>query len=224
MEYSIINNIAFTDDINIIKDKYEVDDNILVKKINFPSEEDAQEYLKDIAKVYEENIITYYQVSLTNFSNSNIGLELNDKVLSSIKNYFEFIDSIIDRFSNQKSNKKGCNHCSSNINKDVFKDKLFHNLNRFNELHKDLYDKYYLSDNISEIFEEAEVKSLFSEKMKLIECPICDSDKFLLTETDEDKISKLFSSIDNSIQKYIDAKQAEMIKNGFETKILFLKH
>ena len=97
--------------------------------------------------------------------------------------------------------------------------KLFHNLNRFNELHKDLYDKYYLSDNISEIFEEAEVKSLFSEKMKLIECPICDSDKFLLTETDEDKISKLFSSIDNSIQKYIDAKQAEMIKNGFETNL-----
>jgi hypothetical protein len=178
-----------------------IDNEIIVKDILFPSEKDALNYLEDVTKIYN-SISTKYLEAIENFSDTDISKSLTEKVDMNINNLITFPETLVDRFAKQKSSTKGCTNCKSTINKDFYKDKIEKKLEGVEQ---------------EEGFEELDNNKKLEIKLSTLACPICDSDDFLITDTDKDKISKLDNAIQNSIKKYDEEAMSFQIKTGQKT-------
>jgi len=192
-----------------LKSEYGLEE-IISKDILFPTEEDANEYLKDISQVYT-NVITKYQEPLEDFTESNVYLELFTKLNQSVENYSNYPEKVIERFETQKSSTKGCPNCKSTISKDYYIKKLSIATQKLKEYH-DTQDVNYIAD----------YKIIFNEKRDLTICPICDEKDFLFNETDLDKLKKLEANIKTATDKYDEEQIMFQAKVGNKTVSLLL--
>lgn len=172
-----------------------------IKGITFPTKHDAEEYLEDILKIYPAVAIKYLE-PLEDFESSELYQGLVDKLNVAIKNYLEFPESMVKKLAEQKSGTKGCTACKSSVNRDFFIKKTETRLL-----------------NIIETSEEQKLglEDFLAFKMKAISCPICDDDKFVVTETDENKLKVLRNKITEAEKKLKEEEMAFQIKSGQKT-------
>lgn len=165
--------------------------NVIVKKLQMESLEDAKEYLGDIFS--GSPVAVRYAESISNFESSEKYNELQEKIGKIEEDIENFATDIFNRFKEQKSSKKGCDNCESNISREHFTNKIE------SVMSSDDDNSYQLS-------------------MKDLACPVCGNINFLITDGDKKKLEKLNERLEDTKNKLVSEKALYDIKNS--TKIV----
>ena len=204
MKFEYFENELTTEE--LIDKLFEINENtkLIERPITFPSKNDAKEYLTDMSNK-DKSFCVKYLAPLGDFNESQNFKEFNDKLENINFDILHFPKTLIKRLSEQKSNLKGCSNqdCKSNINKDYHSKSMFKLFEKLNEENTDLS------------FEE---KNTINKKV--LNCPICGNEEFIITETDHEQL-KRFENRKNDILKKLNEEKIKFeVKSGTKTVTL----
>lgn len=165
--------------------------NVKIKSLVFPSIEEVMEYFEDVVDENKSSFVKYTKLA-KEFEETDVYKDLQEKLEIAKENLYAFPETMIDKLRNQKSGTKGCSVCKSTINKDY----LITNIEEgIKEIKEECCDEFiYTKDEV------------MNKKNKLLSCPICKDDDFIISETDKTKLSSLTNKIDEIENKIKERK------------------
>lgn len=174
-------------------------ENINIKNFILPDKETAEDYLTDMLKIYDCVFVKYYE-PIASFKETETYKDLEEKLISAEDSYANFPESLILNFSEQKSSSRSCNSCKSTFNKELYSKKLNIRINNIIETHGS--------------FETLNYVSKYNLKSVVLKCPICDSEEFIWTKTDEKNLNVIQNKINDCSKKIKEAEIEFDIKTG----------
>ena len=180
---------------NIIEEVGCLEENIIERKITFRKIEEVKIYFEDILTIHD-NILVSYIKTINKFEDSQEYTKIKEKLDKVIQEYIDFPNTMIEKTEKQKSNQKGCANCKSSINKDLF------------------------VKNTSELLDEVEIvedyEKVLKERLSVLCCPICKDNKFVITETDENKLKVIKNKLMDILSKVNSEEMEFNLKNSGE--------
>ena len=179
-------------------EKTDIKKDLTIREITFSNEKDCMLYLEDILQLYP-SISVKYTEPISDFEDTEKYTDLRDRVDEAVKQYLDFPEYILEKLKKQKSNMRSCSLCKSSVNRDNFVKKIEHRL-----------------ENIIESAKEQNLKleDFLNFKKRAISCPICDSENFIISETEEAKLKSLRNKVFETEKRLKEEEMAFQIKAG----------
>jgi rubrerythrin len=161
---------------------------VIVKKLQLENIEDAKEYLEDIFS--GSPVAVRYMESISTFDKSEKYKDISEKINKLENDIENYAQDIFGRLKEQKSSKKGCDNCQSNIS------------------------RIHFIKNIEDMIEDNSDEEPYNLKLEDLKCPICGNKDFVTTDGDTKKLEKMQEKLQELKEKLITEKKLYDVKHS----------